>query len=576
MAVNKTVIRIVVEGAPNAKQQLENLKKATDKVNKSGKNYNLMAGKMRAATSGLRRRIGALRNSMLLYSFAIGSTIAVLNKLINIYRVQLESETKLTRGMQNIASATDGAADRLIALAGALQRSTTFGDEQIIAAQAMLSTFQLNEKAIAKLTPRILDMAAATGQDLQSAAIMVGKAFTGQASAMSRAGVIVDEFGLQAARTNGPVAEFSFLVGELDKNFGGFAESLANTKLGKLDQMRNQLGDIQEEIGKKGLPAMIALNKGLLFVASTLSESTVYWGAYKKAVKNGAEAPFVDAKKALDDYRKALQESNAATSEGQGPAAAVLATKKQQLDLLRQELGLRQALQLQLDESLSFTTTMSDSEIESLVNKNDLETQLHNAKLERSVAAQEIDVAGAQVTAAQQEAFVKARMKEIDIEQKISEAKTKSVSTMLGSFAALNEAAGGNARVSARLAQSAAIIDMFAGANKAFAQGGVLGFATSASIIAAGTANILNIEKQLGKMKKAATGADFVTEGPQVLMVGEAGRERVSVTPLEGPNIEGPQQGGVNINISGNVLSQDFIMEDVIPKIEEAVKVNLA
>lgn len=576
MAVNKTVIRIVVEGAPSAKQQLENLKNATDKVNKSGKNYNLMAGKMRAATSGLRRRIGALRNSMLLYSFAIGSTIAILNKLINTYRVQLESETKLTRGMQNIASATDGAADRLIALAGALQRSTTFGDEQIIAAQAMLSTFQLNEKAIAQLTPRILDMAAATGQDLQSAAIMVGKAFTGQASAMSRAGVVVDEFGLQAARTNGPVAEFSFLVGELDKNFEGFAESLANTKLGKLDQMRNELGDIQEDIGKKGLPAMIALNKGLLFVTNTLSESAVYFGAWRKASQEGVASPAIAAKKALDDYRKALQESNAATSEAQGPEAEVLATKKQQLDLLRQELGLRQALQLQLDESLAFTTTMSDSEIESLVNKNDLETQLHNAKLERSIAAQEIDVAGAQVTAAQQEAFVKARMKEIDIEQKISEAKTKSVSTMLGSFAALNEAAGGNAMLGARLAQSAAIIDMFAGANKAFAQGGVLGFATSASIIAAGTANILNIEKQMGKMKKAATGADFVTEGPQVLMVGEAGRERVSVTPLEGPNIEGPQQGGININISGNVLSQDFIMEDVIPKIEEAVKVNLA
>ena len=576
MAVNKTVIRIVVEGAPSAKQQLENLKKATDKVNKSGKNYNLMAGKMRAATSGLRRRIGALRNSMLLYSFAIGSTIAVLNKLINIYRVQLESETKLTRGMQNIASATDGAADRLIALAGALQRSTTFGDEQIIAAQAMLSTFQLNEKAIAKLTPRILDMAAATGQDLQSAAIMVGKAFTGQASAMSRAGVVVDQFGLQAARTNGPVAEFNFLVGELDKNFEGFAESLANTKLGKLDQMRNELGDIQEDIGKKGLPAMIALNKGLLFVTNTLSESAVYFGAWRKASQEGVASPAIAAKKALDDYRKALQESNAATSEAKGPEGEVLTTKKQQLDLLRQELGLRQALQLQLDESLAFTTTMSDSEIESLVNKNDLETQLHNAKLERSVAAQEIDVAGAQVTAAQQEAFVKARMKEIDIEQKISEAKTNSVSTMLGSFAPLNEAAGGSAMISARLAQAGAIIDMFAGANKAFKQGGVLGFATSAAIIAAGTANVLQIEKQMGKMKKAATGADFVTEGPQVLMVGEAGRERVSVTPLEGPNIEGPQQGGVNINISGNVLSQDFIMEDVIPKIEEAVKVNLA
>ena len=576
MAVNKTTIRIVVEGAPSAKQQLENVKKATDSVTKAQKGYNNSGRRMRGVTTGLRRQIGALRNSMLLYSFAIGSTVAILNKLVNIYRVQIESETKLTRGMKNIASATEGASDRLIDLASALQKTTTFGDEEIISAQAMLSTFQLNERAIAELTPRILDMAAATGQDLQSAAIMVGKAFTGQASAMSRAGVIVDEFGLKSARANGPVEEFAFLAGELDKNFGGFAEALAKTDLGKLDQLRNELGDIQEDMGKKGLPALVALNKGLLFVANTASESVIYWGAYRKAVKDGAEKPFVDAKKALDEYRQSLEESSQATTASEGPRAQTLLTTKQQLDLLKQELGLRQALQTKLDEQITFSTTMTDTELEGLVNKNELETQYHNARLEASIAQQEIDVAGQQVTAQQQEAFVRARMKEIDLEQKISQAKAKSTSTMLGSFAALNEAAGGNALFGARLAQSAAIIDMFAGANKAFAQGGVLGFVTSASIIAAGTANVLNIEKQIGQMKKAATGADFVTDGPQVLMVGEAGRERVSVTPLEGPNIAGPQQSPVNINISGNVLSQDFVMEDVLPKIEEAVRVNLA
>ena len=576
MAVNKTVIRIVVEGAPNAKQQLENLKKATDKVNKSGKNYNLMAGKMRAATSGLRRRIGALRNSMLLYSFAIGSTIAVLNKLVNIYRVQLESETKLTRGMQNIASATDGAADRLIALAGALQKTTTFGDEQIIGAQAMLSTFQLNEKAIAQLTPRILDMSAALDQDLQSAAIMVGKAFTGQAGALGRAGVIVDEFGLQSARTKGPVAEFSFLVGELDKNFEGFAESLAKTKLGKLDQMRNALGDVQEAIGKKSLPTLTALNKGLLFVTNTISESIVFYNGWRQAVKDGIENPSMQGVKALEEFREATKSANAATSESQGPAAAVLATKKAELQILQQELGLRQALQLASNEEIETVIQNTDERFERLANTNELEIQLNNARLERRQAQLSIDAAGKSVSNKQHEDYVRASVQVITLEQEMANAKVKSVATMLGSFSALNEAAGGNAMVSARLAQAGAIIDMFAGANKAFKQGGVLGFATSASIIAAGTANVLQIEKQLGKMKKAATGADFVTEGPQVLMVGEAGRERVSVTPLEGPNIEGPQQGGVNINISGNVLSQDFIMEDVIPKIEEAVKVNLA
>lgn len=576
MAVNKTVIRIVVEGAPSAKQQLENLKNATDKVNKSGKNYNLMAGKMRAATSGLRRRIGSLRNSMLLYSFAIGSTIAVLNKLVNIYRVQLESETKLTRGMQNIASATDGAADRLIALAGALQKTTTFGDEQIIAAQAMLSTFQLNEKAIAQLTPRILDMSAALDQDLQSAAIMVGKAFTGQAGALGRAGVIVDEFGLQSARTKGPVAEFSFLVGELDKNFEGFAESLANTKLGKLDQMRNELSDIQEAIGKKGLPALTALNQGVLFVTSTISEAIVFAKGFNQAMKDGIENPSMEAVKALEKFREATKSANAATSESQGPAAAVLATKKAELQILQQELGLRQALQLASDEEIETVIQNTDQRFERLANTNELEIQLNNARLERRQAQLSIDAAGSSVQNKQHEDYVRASVQVIKLEQEIANAKVKSVATMLGSFSALNEAAGGNAMLGARLAQAGAIIDMFAGANKAFKQGGVLGFATSASIIAAGTANVLQIEKQMGKMKKAATGADFVTEGPQVLMVGEAGRERVSVTPLEGPNIEGPQQGGININISGNVLSQDFIMEDVIPKIEEAVKVNLA
>ena len=70
MAVNKTTIRIVVEGAPSAKQQLENVKKATDSVTKAQKGYNNSGRRMRGVTTGLRRQIGALRNSMLLYSFA--------------------------------------------------------------------------------------------------------------------------------------------------------------------------------------------------------------------------------------------------------------------------------------------------------------------------------------------------------------------------------------------------------------------------------------------------------------------------------------------------------------------------
>jgi len=115
-----------------------------------------------------------------------------------------------------------------------------------------------------------------------------------------------------------------------------------------------------------------------------------------------------------------------------------------------------------------------------------------------------------------------------------------------------------------RAAQVQALVDTYASATAAYkAMAGIpvvgpaLGVAAAAAAIGAGMANVKMIEK-------AATGADFVTSGPQMLMVGDnpSGMERVSVTPLGGdPNINGPQGGGgsVTVNVSGNVLSQDFV-----------------
>ena len=65
---------------------------------------------------------------------------------------------------------------------------------------------------------------------------------------------------------------------------------------------------------------------------------------------------------------------------------------------------------------------------------------------------------------------------------------------------------------------------------------------------------------------------DEIVNRPTMILAGEAGAERVSVTPLEGPNINGPQGGTVNITFSGNVMSQDFIENEAIPQIKEAIR----
>ena len=93
------------------------------------------------------------------------------------------------------------------------------------------------------------------------------------------------------------------------------------------------------------------------------------------------------------------------------------------------------------------------------------------------------------------------------------------------------------------------------------------------NLLAAGAAGIAAnaLFNQIVPVKAAATGADFVTDGPQMMLVGEAGREQVSVTPLEGPNINGPQ-GGNTFIFNGDIIGTDeYIDNNMIPAINLAI-----
>ena len=99
--------------------------------------------------------------------------------------------------------------------------------------------------------------------------------------------------------------------------------------------------------------------------------------------------------------------------------------------------------------------------------------------------------------------------------------------------------------------------------------GQILGVAAATAAVGAGMARVDSI-------RKAQYGADFITSGPEMMMVGEgSGPERVQVTPLVDPNIDGPQgESGITLNISGNVLHESFIEDQVIPQIREGLRLG--
>jgi len=61
-----------------------------------------------------------------------------------------------------------------------------------------------------------------------------------------------------------------------------------------------------------------------------------------------------------------------------------------------------------------------------------------------------------------------------------------------------------------------------------------------------------------------------------MMMVGDnpGGRERVSVTPIDSPNINGPQ-GGITLNISAPLVDETII-DTIIPAIQKAQRLVLA
>ncbi len=81
----------------------------------------------------------------------------------------------------------------------------------------------------------------------------------------------------------------------------------------------------------------------------------------------------------------------------------------------------------------------------------------------------------------------------------------------------------------------------------------------------------LKNEGQDTSAKFAEYGMNEVVDGATPIIAGEAGAELVQITPLEGPNTQGPQGQG-QIVITGNVMSKDFVEDELVEQLKESIR----
>ena len=212
------------------KIKLDGANKAAKGTNKVSKGMNSLAKSAMAAGAAY---------------FGARGIINGLKESISLFQQQELAEKKLE-------IALGGTSEALLSQATALQKSTMFGDEAIIEAQALIAAFVDEEEAIAAATVATLDLAAAKGMDLVTAADLVSKTLGSSTNALSR-------YGIQVEGAVGSTERLDSLTGNLAKVFGGQATEQTKTLAGSMEQMNNAIGDMKEKIGEALAPVIIDL-----------------------------------------------------------------------------------------------------------------------------------------------------------------------------------------------------------------------------------------------------------------------------------------------------------------------------
>ena len=217
MALKDLLIRLGVKGDKKAKQKIKGVDGSLKGLGKSA----IKAG---AAFFGARALIEGLKTV-----------------------ISLESQQTLA--VKKLETALGKNSNALQKQAAALQQVTTFGDEVIIEAQAMLAMFIKDEEQLKKATVATMDLAAAKGMDLVQAADLVGKSVGSSTNALSR-------YGVQTSAAAGSTERLNEITGNMTKFFGGQATAVVDTMSGRLDQMKNAMGDAGETMGEILSPAV--------------------------------------------------------------------------------------------------------------------------------------------------------------------------------------------------------------------------------------------------------------------------------------------------------------------------------
>lgn len=239
MAASDVTLRMILTGDDRSASRA--LKGVGSEAGKTGGKMSKFAGMGKVAMLGI---AGAL----------IGVGIAAGKfgaDSVKAYADAEKSQAKLEDAYKRFPKVSDVNIESLRKYNQELQRKTGADADDVAASQANLAMFGLTGKQIKATTPLLVDYANKTGKSMPDAAKTMGKALLGNTKALK-------DMGISYKSTGDPAKDYANIMGLLKDKVGGYTASLPEAET-KSKILAASFGDLQEKVGAKLQPALIAL-----------------------------------------------------------------------------------------------------------------------------------------------------------------------------------------------------------------------------------------------------------------------------------------------------------------------------
>tara|TARA_R100001015_G_scaffold17117_1_gene9194 strand:- start:1248 stop:2969 length:1722 start_codon:yes stop_codon:yes gene_type:complete len=563
---NKITVKFEAQGARALKTAIDQLAVAQTRLNKSNKAAERLQAKLNKqiknyskdsvlATRNTRLLAGAfatLRSKLLLTAFAMNIVKNSLGSLVNLFGEQEDAEKRLE-------VALGGVNQELLDFASASQKVTRSGDETIISAMALIAAFVDDEEQIKAATTATLDLAAAKGMDLNSAADLVAKTLGSETNSLSR-------YGIQVEGAVGSTERLTSLTDSMAEAFGGQATEQAGTLAGKLDRVKNIMGDIGEDVGEKMESTLSKVTTAMLKFNDALTDQEIQEEAIKKTKEDIIEL----------DRRIAANLENT-NSEDKLDA---------EIDLLDQFLRKTKEAR---EEQLKLLTPTENTEAQAAFEQEmaliqlelDTDENKYIQKRDRMIAFRQEETALGENAVHFSFEMHKKELKAF--EDKENKKKLIQLKAGQESIRILSQVAQAIDRNSG-LAKAAMVAEMMVNAFM-IAQKTLMSLLDMdvpfPAAFALSTAQFVAQVAQVNKAKQFETGGLVGgrrhSQGGTMIEAeqGEFVMSRDAVESIGAGTLEAMNQGGggaITVNVSGNVMTDDFVENELAEKIATAVR----